>query len=77
MRYLHNGYYEVRLKVSAEFVRHALEQAIRWKEYDATDYINGVLNMALLSDFDRVELEREQKASERTLVFDEDDMERR
>ena len=58
MKCLHDGYFAVQLMVSAEFVEHAEEQAKRCGCIDAADYIQGILNMALIRDANAA-LERE------------------
>jgi hypothetical protein len=50
MKCLHDGYFAVSLLVSAEFIAHAEEQAKRCGCIDATDYMQGLLNMALTRD---------------------------
>jgi hypothetical protein len=78
MKCLRNGYYEMRVVVAAEYVRHAEEQLARCGCFDAADYIQAVLNMALLSDIDRIEKEKQRNLVSPGLPeFSDDDMDRR
>lgn len=55
MKCLHNGYFALTVVVSARFARHAERQAATFGCLDAADYIQGILNMALLRDLDDCE----------------------